>query len=83
MKTTTDQTEILDLLPDFAQTILENGDNGEIIEHGHLTLGEENETTARVIYLLPADGKYDQDTGEFLGDWNEHIVRMEIDSHEN
>ena len=82
MKTTTNQTEILAMLPDFCQAFLEDGGDGETIEHGHLNLNEENETTARVIYLLPADGKYDQDSGEFLGDWNAHIVRMEINSDE-
>jgi hypothetical protein len=82
MKTITNQSEITALLPDFAQTILEDGGNGETIEHGHLALDEENETTARVIYLLPDDGKYDQDSGEFLGDWNAHIIRMEIDEED-
>jgi hypothetical protein len=79
MKTIIKQSEILAMLPDFSQTILEDGGNGETIEHGHLNLGGDNETTARVIYLLPADGKYDQESGEFLGDWNAHIVRIEID----
>jgi hypothetical protein len=79
MKTITEQSAILALLPDFSQTILEDGGNGETIEHGHLNLGDDNECKARVIYALPADGKYDQDSGEFLGDWNAHIVRMEID----
>jgi DNA-binding HxlR family transcriptional regulator len=79
MKTITDQTEILALLPDFTQTILENGSDGETVEHGFLNQGEENETPARVIYALPADGKRDQETGEFIGEWNAHIVRMEID----
>jgi hypothetical protein len=79
MKTITEQSAILALLPDFSQTILEDGGNGETVEHGFLNQGEESESKARVIYTLPADGKYDQDSGEFLGDWNAHIVRMEID----
>lgn len=82
MKTITEQSAILALLPDFSQTILEDGGNGEIIEHGHLSLDEDTECKARVIYALPADGKYDQDSGEFLGDWNAYIVRMEIDQED-
>lgn len=80
MKTITEQSAILALLPDFSQSILEDAGNGETIEHGHLNI--EKECTARVIYALPTDGKYDQDSGEFLGDWNAYIVRMEID-HED
>lgn len=73
MKTITEKSAILALLSNFSQTILEDGENGETIEHGRL-----GDTTARVIYALPADGKRDQDSGEYLGDWNAHIVRMEI-----
>jgi len=79
MKIINDQAAIAALLPNFSQTILEEGQNGETIENGFLNQEEENESTARVIYALPADGKYDQESGEFLGDWNAHIIRMEID----
>lgn len=76
MKTITDTSAIRAMLPGFTQTIIEDGSNGETIEHGHVNLGGD-EATARVIYSLPEEG-YDQD-GEFLGDWEAHIVRMEID----
>lgn len=81
MTTITEKNEIAALLPNFSQTILEEGQNGETIENGFLTQGEE-ESTARVIYALPTDGNYDRESGEFLGDWNEHIVRIEIDQEE-
>lgn len=82
MKTVTDKTEILAMLPEFCQTIFEPGRDGETIEHGHINPGDDNETTARVIYALPADGEYYDEDGAFIGDWNDHIVRMEIDSEE-
>lgn len=74
MKTITDKNDIAALLPRFTQTILEAGKDGETIEHGHL-----GDDTARLFYLLPEDGNRDEETGEFLGDWTAHIVRMEID----
>jgi hypothetical protein len=79
MKTITDTNLIIALMDSFSQTILENGANGETIENGHLQISSDDRVAARVIYALPADGKYDQETEEFLGEWNDHIVRMEID----
>lgn len=77
MQIITDDSEILALLPAFSQTVLEEGVNGETVEHGFLNQGDD-ESTARIIYALPPDGKYD-DSGEFLGNWDDHIIRMEID----
>lgn len=79
MKTITDTDIIIDLMDNFSQTIIEDGSNGETIEHGHLDLGGDDETTARCIYRLPADGSFDSESVEFLGDWNDHIVGLEID----
>jgi hypothetical protein len=70
---------IIDLMDTFSQTMLEDGGNGETIENGHVEISSDDRATARVIYVLPSDGKYDQESGEFLGDWNKHILRMEIE----
>jgi hypothetical protein len=78
MTTITDTTKIRSLLPSFEQTILSPGGHKETVEHGFI-----NKTAARIIYQLPATGNYDSETGEFLGNWEAHIIRMEIDdTHE-
>lgn len=78
----TDTDIIIDLINNFSQTITEDGSAGETVEKGHIEIMDDR-VTARVIYALPADGEYDQESGEFLGDWNDHIVRMEIDLPDN
>lgn len=78
MTTITEELDILALLPNFSQTILEEGHNGETIEHGHVRI-DGAEMTARVAYAIPEDGEYDRESGEYLGNWEDHILRMEID----
>lgn len=78
MTTITDTTKIRGLLPSFAQTILSKGAHNEIVEHGFI-----NQTAARIIYQLPTTGNYDSESGEFLGNLETCILRMEIDdTHE-
>lgn len=78
MTTITDTAKIRALLPSFAQTILSEGSNNETVEHGFI-----NQTAARIIYQLPTTGNYDSETGEFLGNSEAYITRMEIDdTHE-
>jgi hypothetical protein len=77
MTTITDTTKIRSLLPSFEQTILSPGGNKETVEHGFI-----NQTAARIIYQLPATGNDYSETGEFLGNWEDHIIRIEIDDEE-
>lgn len=71
MKRITDPQEMQTLLPKMEQTILESRGT-ETVEHGHIE-GQ----TARCVYVLP-DEPYSDD-GEFLGDWAQHLVAIEID----
>lgn len=78
MTTITEELDILALLKSFSQTIIEDGHNGETIENGHVRI-EDEFFRARIIYELPEDGEYDRESGEYLGNWEDHILRMEID----
>jgi hypothetical protein len=75
MKTITNQSEIATALANFSPLVMEQVDSGEWRESGTI-----NGSSARVFYTLPDDAPTDED-GEFLGEWNAHIVRVEIDAN--